>query len=451
MMYPMYSILLVLDFFRIAAGRPKLARKEVLAPIHWHDPESQQISVEVQASGTATKKTVARKEIGGKAALVPKRTVRAEKGRANEEVVRGTQTRTAHGNAWASAGDGARAAEVVGQAAQTKAAQGLTSGMQYPMSEGREASKDEEEALRHDQESYIGHSLVGCVAVDQAEPDDMADHTYDDDHCAAWSSKTKRCRSGLPFYRWRLLEDQGYLDCFRFCLSKGLDVFGTARQGTECRCGASKANARVWGEPPLAEYYDGLVAPSAEDADVTETLAGPSCVPVWAYTGERDSSGGVPDFLLFLTEQDEWYIRRVAHSSLPVAALVRPLNFVGCFDRDVSDSTNELPQRSMAGCQGSVCRGGLPFFRLRLEAIQGKEDCIRFCLSKGLDVAGIVTFSGDAAAAHECRCGASLKNNNVWHRETPVKHLLPPTHPDAHQHNHSYPQQSQWGQEIAVW
>lgn len=60
--------------------------------------------------------------------------------------------------------------------------------------------------------------------------------------------ESRPCRGGLPFFKLTVSNVTGLGDCFRFCTSMGVDLFGVASHGTECRCGASAENSAVWGK-----------------------------------------------------------------------------------------------------------------------------------------------------------------------------------------------------------
>ena len=106
-----------------------------------------------------------------------------------------------------------------------------------------------------------------------------------------------------------------------------------------------------------------------------------------------------------------------------------PLNWqsVGCFNLSDGDSvwsSNQEKGNSFSamdwGCAswrnfGSKCRSGLPFFRFLAPPscvdCLDRDACQSRCLSKGLDVAGLIEEDGNPK---ECRCGASLKLQGVW-------------------------------------
>jgi len=71
---------------------------------------------------------------------------------------------------------------------------------------------------------------------------------------------------------------------------------------------------------------------------------------------------------------------------------------------------------------GQPC-GGLPFYRLKMGDVRS---CAEFCLSKGLDLSGVVD-------GRECRCGASA-NHVIWKTANP--------RPDLHWNAQQVPSQS---------
>jgi hypothetical protein len=105
---------------------------------------------------------------------------------------------------------------------------------------------------------------------------------------------------------------------------------------------------------------------------------------------------------------------------------------VGCFARapnDLDDAHvyhDRTCVRAGHSDAGEPCRSGLPFFRLRLEEGQSHLDCSSFCLSKGLDLSGVVArrASGDEL---ECRCGATAGNLVAWHEKAAPHGLLLPS------------------------
>jgi hypothetical protein len=150
------------------------------------------------------------------------------------------------------------------------------------------------------------HRVVGCIA--RAPGDDSDSAELMDLSCMNSRSGSK-CRSGLPFYRRALQAGENFNDCFTFCLSRGLDLFGIAPtdfdtedrdlEPAECRCGATPANTGIWESAPREE----LLLPRfiyAEDD--------PKCViPVWQYVGGLED-GVVPSILLESSQDDTAYI-----------------------------------------------------------------------------------------------------------------------------------------------
>jgi Astacin (Peptidase family M12A) len=71
----------------------------------------------------------------------------------------------------------------------------------------------------------------------------------------------------------------------------------------------------------------------------------------------------------------------------------------------------------------SKCRHGLPFYRF--QNILEIADCQNLCLSRALDVSGLIT------SLNECRCGASLANKQIWKYSlqniNSINYLLPPS------------------------
>lgn len=92
------------------------------------------------------------------------------------------------------------------------------------------------------------YESLGCFPV--SENDDFYTIAESADMACVKSEAYQKgpCRSGLPFYRLQLTSGTPESECFGFCASKGLDLFGL--HDSECRCGATKTNP-VWGESQL--------------------------------------------------------------------------------------------------------------------------------------------------------------------------------------------------------
>ena len=78
--------------------------------------------------------------------------------------------------------------------------------------------------------------------------------------------------------------------CFEFCVSQGLDLFALV-ENDECRCGATRLNAAVWGANPRP----GLMLPAA----LSDCMTGDTCpMRVYRWLGPFESGGSVGARLL---------------------------------------------------------------------------------------------------------------------------------------------------------
>merc|ERR1719272_78396 len=127
----------------------------------------------------------------------------------------------------------------------------------------------------------------------------------------------------LPFYRLPLAQDATAGQCFRFCASKGLDLFGLVGNRTECRCGASEANAAVWRYKHDDDGNQALELDTsiADRSGPSEGHCG-SGVEVYRYIGwmERPAAGGVPWLLMESSPADIAYIDGIVHGEEVAAA-----------------------------------------------------------------------------------------------------------------------------------
>lgn len=136
------------------------------------------------------------------------------------------------------------------------------------------------------------YECLGCYALGQ--DDDVAaavNVDAKDTTCVNWAHKSP-CQSGLPFFRMRSNE-MSVEECFEFCLSKGLDLFGLVK-GAECRCGASRLNRGVWRS---ADPRPGL---ELVDSDKIGSCATDEACPlrVYRWLGPFVSGGSVPEHLM---------------------------------------------------------------------------------------------------------------------------------------------------------
>jgi len=167
----------------------------------------------------------------------------------------------------------------------------------------------------HEGRVRIEHRRLGCFPRARGDTDD--EESFEDLACisaARRGSAQEPCRSGMPFFRLALQREQSYLDCFTFCLSKGLDLSGVVHSNrtgrSECRCGATEANEAAWHrrKPPAGLLLSaGAAVP--QDDERCEVL-------VWQYTGPLEDKA-VPTMLTQLSVGDEAYLDAIAEGMDP--------------------------------------------------------------------------------------------------------------------------------------
>jgi len=146
------------------------------------------------------------------------------------------------------------------------------------------------------------------------DPDDPI--KFEDRTCVNLSHSADPCRSGMPFYRFILHSKESYLDCFGFCLEKGLDlsglIYSPKQKANECRCGATPDNVGVWGSksPPS----DLLLPKDPLPEDNPNCAAGGMLV--WAYAGGLEDDA-VPFALIEASKTDLKYVHGVAKHKDP--------------------------------------------------------------------------------------------------------------------------------------
>jgi len=160
--------------------------------------------------------------------------------------------------------------------------------------------KDTVDSECHDEEPIsdaMDFEEMGCLRSSAS----AGTSEFFDDMCMT-SPSDETCRDGLPWFS-RVLPVMTRMDCFRFCVSKGLDLFGIL-DGKECRCGASHANLATFHEeePRKALLFD-------------KTKLKPCFfkhnLKVFRYTGQIQGTG-IPVGLLAHTDEDTEYIFSVA-------------------------------------------------------------------------------------------------------------------------------------------
>ena len=150
---------------------------------------------------------------------------------------------------------------------------------------------------------------LGCFPVEESATQDNSIYVST---CVSWRDFDKKCRGGLPFYRFPATE--GCNDCLDAdfcklqCVSKGLDIAGFI-SGGECRCGASLENLPVW-STLLTDDIKSLEAasylfPPGESSGVINCQQ----MDVWAFVGDRDANGVPRTALVSKSKKDDEYIR----------------------------------------------------------------------------------------------------------------------------------------------
>lgn len=167
---------------------------------------------------------------------------------------------------------------------------------------------------------------LGCMP----DADDSKISTLRDVECTRGRTQptmeVQPCRGGLPFYRYSIkVNDQPppVDQCFRFCTSKGMDLFGLANDESECRCGASEDNSVVWGDSWfLNAYKRGLAFNWSLLHPVRSTCSG---VRIFRYHEwlEVPGSKGVPAAMLQRTNEDEHYVSSMINRGPALAPWAR--------------------------------------------------------------------------------------------------------------------------------
>eukprot|EP00435_Cladocopium_sp_Y103_P024864 s1803_g6.t1 len=150
---------------------------------------------------------------------------------------------------------------------------------------------------------------LGCYNLGQ--DDDVAAVNADakDTTCVNWTQESP-CHSGLPFFRM-VSNEMSVENCFEFCLSKGLDLFGLVK-GVECRCGASRLNSGVWGSK---KPRPGL---ELSDNDKLGSCVTDQACPlrVYQWLGPFVSGGSVPEHLMMPRLEESVFVDSVVKGRL---------------------------------------------------------------------------------------------------------------------------------------
>ena len=166
-----------------------------------------------------------------------------------------------------------------------------------------------------------------CYSLSDNIPTTEKAFSIRDTSCVGFTDKSKKCRSGFPFYRF-VGGPSTCVDCLdagrcqMMCLSKGLDAAAlildrSTHNPVECRCGATRKNLSIWGILKSASD-DGKVnfGPVHSLLPPTVNSAIPSedercAMYMYVYDDAREDDGGVPDQFVDITADDETYIRSI--------------------------------------------------------------------------------------------------------------------------------------------
>lgn len=143
------------------------------------------------------------------------------------------------------------------------------------------------------------HHFLGCFL--RSSEDALTAPQYLDRACMDLTAP-RHCRSGLPFYRLPLQEDQSFLDCLSFCSSKGLDRAGIVSPEHECRCGASPSN-NVFTNKKAGHRL--LLPPVMPPGTVDQNNCS---VLVWQWDASKSDGGDAAQHKLYLSANDYAYI-----------------------------------------------------------------------------------------------------------------------------------------------
>ncbi|KAF4675751.1 hypothetical protein FOL47_007342 [Perkinsus chesapeaki] len=198
------------------------------------------------------------------------------------------------------------------------------------------ASREGAEVYRTQADLFHWRRL-GCFKLsenDQVAVSGEKDWTIKDRECVAAkcdsgksAEETPKCRSGLPFYRFKRGADCKEGDCLDLstcqlrCMMKGMDVAGLVYSSpidknpdehllpNECRCGASRKNPiwNNWQQNSLGQpQFDTIeyLLPPEEALEVDEVGCS---VEIWEYADARETGGAVPNMIEELNADDEGY------------------------------------------------------------------------------------------------------------------------------------------------
>jgi len=200
-----------------------------------------------------------------------------------------------------------------------------------------------------------GYEPVGCFSFSESDGD-KGDDPLLDMTCMKWDS-SELCMSGVPFYA----SDQATPElCYKFCLSKGMDVFGI-ESSSVCRCGATVLNKEVWHTGPPRR---GLAFDPAALRSATQDQMGEGCpLEVFRYKGHFQDDG-VPSTYWDIKEGDLEYVDSiVAGKEIGEATEEDGLDYKDMvdgidLDQDSADMTNAQTPGFQRPCWPGNCGPG---------------------------------------------------------------------------------------------
>jgi len=191
---------------------------------------------------------------------------------------------------------------------------------------------------------------IGCIALD--EPDKGQSREQCPLKCMECMSATgsTTCRDGLPFFSANVTSTRPVDTCFRFCTSKGLDLFGVLSD-QECRCGASLVNEAAWHEetPRTALLFDWTKLSKCTDE---------TALKVYRYTGHFEATG-LPASLLDIHEDELTYLDSVVTGKLRAEEAAED----GYSEQDATGSSAlQTDSKNLPRCSGGQnCGPGTPW------------------------------------------------------------------------------------------
>lgn len=176
-------------------------------------------------------------------------------------------------------------------------------------------------------EVSMEYERLGCL---HSSSDETSGDLRDLKCMDAKADANATCRGGLPFFNQKVEPSGAVEACFRFCVSKALDLFGISvvtntegilvKRSPYCRCGASSTNEAIWGQYLETSMSRGL---QLNMSDVKMTSEDDSCdgTQVFRYIGwlEREQSEGVPWVVIQASPEDVAYVDSIVQGKTVAA------------------------------------------------------------------------------------------------------------------------------------